>query len=582
MPVAILPAAGILLGVGGAVLMGAEANGWELPGWLTLILQVMQASGAPIFEALPLLFAIGVAIGMTKNDGVAALSATVGILVMTTTMGVVGKAIGAIDPEAPYTWLGMPTISTGVFGGIVIGIVAGALFNKFYRIQLPQYLGFFAGKRFVPMVTSVAAIAVGLVLSFIWPPIGNAILSFGEWASGAASSGAVFIYGAVERALIPFGLHHIWNPIFYYEVGTCDVGGETLHGWTTCFFAGASEMGKLGGGYLFKMFGLPAAALAIWRTARPENRTLIGSVMVSAALTSFLTGITEPIEFAFLFVAPLLYALHVVLAGSAFTVMVMLGGRLGHTFSHGVIDYILFYPMAERPWLVLILGPIYAVIYYFVFYYAIKWFNLQTPGREKEIKETAASAAEGDEMSRLLTLAFGGKSNITELDACITRLRVTVRDLSLANQAKLKELGATGVLLVGNSMQAIFGPRSENLKTAMEIYLEHAGDEAELSPDEVPEHSAAEESEVMVVDPEVNEKAEALLFALGMENVVTLKAQASTRIRATVRDKATVDEDALKAAGALAVQWHDDTNLTIMAGPGADDLARLMDAIIGN
>lgn len=292
LPVAILPAAGILLGIGGALLSGAATNGWTLPNFLRIFLEVMQASGSPIFDALPLLFAIGVALGMTKNDGVSALAATVGLLVMTTTMGVVGKEMGTVPEDDPFVFLGMPTISTGVFGGIVMGIVAGLLFNRFYRIQLPSYLGFFSGKRFVPIVTSFAAIFVGFALSFLWPPIGNLILDFGEWATEAAAPVAVFIYGSVERALLPFGLHHIWNAPFYFEIGTCidPSTGATLHGWSTCFFAGVSDMGKLGGGYLFKMFGLPAAALAIWQSARPDRKVVIGSVMVSAALTSFLTG----------------------------------------------------------------------------------------------------------------------------------------------------------------------------------------------------------------------------------------------------------------------------------------------------
>lgn len=331
LPVSILPAAGILLGIGGAVLNGAENHGWNLPGFLRVLLEVMQQSGSPIFAALPLLFAIGVALGMTKNDGVAALASTVGLLVMTTTVGVVAKERGMLG-DVPFTLLGIPTISTGVFGGIIIGIVAGALFNKYYRIQLPPYLGFFGGKRFVPIVTSFAAIGVGIIMAFVWPPIGSAIQAFGGWASDSAPTLAVGTYGLVERGLIPVGLHHVWNAPFYFEVGSCTdpSTGHTLHGWTTCF-AGVPQMGKLGGGYLFKMFGLPGAALAIWRTARPENRTRVGSIMISAALTSFLTGITEPIEFAFLFVAPVLYGIHMLLAGASFSILYALGGRLGYS-----------------------------------------------------------------------------------------------------------------------------------------------------------------------------------------------------------------------------------------------------------
>ncbi|MFV0407330.1 MAG: glucose-specific PTS transporter subunit IIBC [Propioniciclava sp.] len=610
LPVAILPAAGILLGVGGAFLSGAAENGWMLPTWLRVLFEVMSASGGPIFAAMPLLFAIGVALGMSKNDGVAALAATVGVLVMTTTMGVVGRETGSIvslDPsipaaeqEAPFTFLGMETISTGVFGGIVMGIVAGYLFNRFYRIQLPPYLGFFSGKRFVPIVTSFAAIGVGIVLSFVWPPIGDAIRAFGDWASGTATGLAVFIYGAVERALIPVGLHHIWNAPFYYEVGSCidPATGAELTGWTTCFFAGVPDLGHLGGGYLFKMFGLPAAALAIWLAAKPKNRVKVGSIMISAALTSFLTGITEPIEFSFLFVAPILYVIHVVLAGSAFTVMELLGGRLGHTFSHGAIDYALFYSMAERPWLVLVLGPLYAVLYFVVFYFTITRFNLKTPGREDgdmdapaDLTGALSGGASGgsgaalsdsrDEFARQLALAFGGKSNITALDACITRLRVSVADKTKVNQARLQEMGATGVVVIGNSMQAIFGTRSENLKTDMEDYLPRSGDEAEVAPEDLPVAGEASAETQLIVDPEAAAKADLFLAALGgPENVVDVEAQAKTRIRATVADQTLVKTADLKDHGVTVLPPSPDA-ITLMVGPGADDIVALIRSLVG-
>lgn len=602
LPVSILPAAGILLGVGGALLSGAQQNGWDLPAPLRVFLEVLAASGNPMFAAMPLLFAIGVALGMTKNDGVSALAATVGVLVMTTTMGVIGKETGQIvplDPKipaaeqaAPFSFLGIDTISTGVFGGIVMGLVAGYLFNRFYRIQLPPYLGFFAGKRFVPIVTSFAAVLVGIAMSFIWPPIGNAILAFGTWASETATSFAVFIYGSVERALIPVGLHHIWNAPFYYEVGTCTdpATGATLHGWTTCFFAGVPEMGHLGGGYLFKMFGLPAAALAIWRTARPEHRTAIGSIMISAALTSFLTGITEPIEFAFLFVAPLLYVLHIFLAGSAFMVMEILGGRLGHTFSHGAIDYLLFYPMAERPWLVLILGPIYALIYYAVFHFVIVRFKLRTPGREVEEQAMADDGASvsgivdpRDEFALKLVLAFGGRANIDALDACITRLRVSVHDKQLVDQARLKALGATGVVVVGNSMQAIFGTRSENLKTDMEDYLANrAGAEADQT--SAPEPSATpteEQPRELVASAEDAARVDQMIAAIGgPDNVTNLQCVARTRLRITFKDRAAVDEVALAEAGVSAVMWQDDSTATLLVGTRAEACAQLLTTII--
>ena len=348
-------------------------------------------------------------------------------------------------------------------------------------------------------------------------------------------------------------------------------------------------MGHLGGGYLFKMFGLPAAALAIWRTARPENRTAIGSIMVSAALTSFLTGITEPIEFAFLFVAPLLYVLHIFLAGSAFMVMEMLGGRLGHTFSHGAIDYLLFYPMAERPWLVLILGPIYALIYYAIFHFFIVRFKLRTPGREVEEQVSVDDGSVSgvvdprDEFALKLVLAFGGRGNIQDLDACITRLRVSVHDKAVVDQARLKALGATGVVVVGNSMQAIFGTRSENLKTDMEDYLANrAGAEADQTSAPAPSAETAEEApRALVVDPEDARRADLMVAAIGgPDNVVGVECVARTRLRITFKDRCLVDEVALNEAGVGAVMWQDEVTATLLVGTRAEACAEVLATIV--
>ncbi len=512
LPVAVLPVAGILLGVGGAflgnynqsaidagyctvdgvavagdklaclaelpaVVVGDPVAAGIVPQPLYVFLKILQGSGDPIFGALGLIFAVGVALGIAKNDGVSALAATVGYLVMNGTMGVVAVARGI--PTA--TVLGLETLDTGVFGGIIIGIIAGYLFNRFYRIKLPPYLGFFAGKRFVPIVTAFAAIALGIGLAFMWPPIGNFIENTANQVISANAPIAVFVYGLVERALLPFGLHHIWNAPFFYTV---NIGGwADCNGILTCFFRGHPESGIFGGGFLVKMFGLCGAALAIWRAAKPENRVRIGSIMLAAALTSFLTGITEPLEFSFLFVAPLLYVVHAFLYGSAFTVMYLLGGRLGYTFSQGTIDYLLFYANGIKPWLVLVVGPIYFVLYFVVFAGLIRLLNIKTPGREDEqVDVQDAREDSANRFAQQLVLAFGGRSNIKDLDACITRLRVGVLDISKADQKKLKALGAAGVLIVGDNMQAIFGTRSENLKTDIEEYLKVAGDEAELEP----------------------------------------------------------------------------------------------------
>lgn len=583
LPVSVLPVAGILLGVGGALVNGADQNGWNLPAFLRIFFEIMANSGDPIFGALPLLFAIGVALGLTKNDGVSALAATVGYLVLNGTMNVIGKHMGlSVKARTMSTILGMDTINTGVFGGIIIGAIAGTLFNRYYRISLPPYLGFFAGKRFVPIVTAFAAIAAGIVLSFIWPPIQGVIRSFGEWATTSSPLIATWIYGTVERSLLPFGLHHIWNAPFFYEIGNCvKTDGTAETGWLKCFFYGKPEYGLLGGGFLFKMFGLPGAALAIYRTAKPENRAKVGSIMASAALTSFLTGITEPLEFSFLFVAPMLYVAHVIMAGIAFPIMVAAGARMGYTFSQGGIDFLLYFALDIRPWVVFLLGPVYFALYYFVFSWLIKWRNLKTPGREDETADETAAGGTSNDFARSLVLAFGGRSNITDLDACITRLRVGVKDIGRADQGKLKALGAAGVLLVGSNMQAIFGTRSENLKTDMEEYLSMAGDDAELSEADVPSvsYEAAGGPAPRLRDPLGPEKARDYLAALGgAGNVVKVESAAETRLRVKVRDRADVSESALAAAGVDGHVFVADDVVHLIVGLNADQYATEMKA----
>jgi glucose PTS system EIICB or EIICBA component len=577
LPVSILPVAGILLGVGGALLQGIDRGAIGVPpDWVRVLLEVMQASGEPIFANLALIFAIGVALGLTKNDGVSALSAVVGYVVMIGTMGVIAAERG-LETRAT---LGIDTIETGVFGGIILGIVAALLFNRFFRIKLPPYLGFFAGKRFVPIITAFAAIALGILLSFVWPPIQAVIDGFANWASEGQPAIAVWLYGTVERSLLPFGLHHIWNVPFFFEVGSFTTpGGETVTGEITRFFAGDPEAGRLGGGFLFKMFGLPGAALAIWHTAKPENKLKTGSIMVSAALTSFLTGITEPLEFAFMFVAPVLFVAHIVLAGLAFPLMYLAGGLLGYTFSHGFIDFALFFPLNTRPWLVFVLGPVYFAIYYVVFRFLIVKLDLKTPGREAEaVAPEEARDAAADSFAQQLVLAFGGRSNIKDLDACITRLRVGVADVNRADQAKLKALGAAGVLLVGNNLQAIFGTRSENLKTDMEEYLATAGDEAELS--EADRTEVAYEprgAEPKLRDPLGPQKARDVIAALGGPgNLVKVESCAETRLRVKVGDEDGIDRAALEAAGVHGTVGVGEGTFHLLVGLNADQYAAEM------
>ncbi|MGL6027944.1 MAG: PTS glucose transporter subunit IIBC [Vibrio sp.] len=459
LPVSVLPIAGILLGVG-------AANFSWLP---EVISHLMEQAGGSVFGQMALLFAVGVALGFTNNDGVSGLSAMVGYSIMVATLNVMATAMG------------VDKIDTGVLGGILAGGVAAWSFNHFYKIQLPEYLGFFAGKRAVPIITGFISIALGVMLSLIWPPVGVVIGSFSDWAANQNPVTAFGLYGLVERALIPFGLHHIWNVPFFYQAGSCVNGvGDTVSGIMTCFLTAdeasrtaGNGFGQLAGGYLFKMFGLPAAACAIAHSAKPENRAKVMGIMASAALTSFLTGITEPIEFSFLFVAPILYAIHAVLAGLAYVLTNAFDVVHGHAFSNGFIDLVVQSPRADNVWLLVGLGMGYALLYYLVFRSVIRILNLKTPGREDENVDIVMSSS--NQLAGELVAAFGGKSNISSLDACITSLRVTVVDTALVDQDQLKQLGAAGVVMVSGGVQAIFGTKSDNLKTEMDDWIRTHG-----------------------------------------------------------------------------------------------------------
>jgi len=544
LPVSVLPAAGILLGVG-------SANFSWMPAGVS---NLMAQAGGAVFSSLPMLFAIAVALGLTNNDGVASLAAVVGFFVMLATMGVVAPFFGV--PAASI--FGVNSIDTGVFGGMLIGGIAAWLFSRYYKIQLPPYLGFFAGKPFVPIATAFAAIGCGLVLALIWPPVGRGIKAFSYWAAYSNPRLAVFIYGLVERLLLPFGLHHIWNVPFFFEIGSYTKStGEVVHGDITRFFAGDPSAGILGGAYLFKMWGLPAAALAMWRSARPEQRAKIGGIMLSAALTSFLTGITEPIEFSFLFLAPMLYVLHAFLAGSAQLLFQVLGAKLGFTFSHGFIDFVLYYSIDTKPWLVLVIGPLWGLMYFGLFSWAINRFDLKTPGREVEDAAATAAAAPLPSAGGLapeLVYAFGGSANITSLDACITRLRVTVADRALVNTERLKALGAAGVVMVGQSAQAVFGTRSENLKTQMDEYLRSGG--APVAPPSVPAI-----------------QMDRITAGLGgAQNIRESRAVARTRLRVVVFDDSRVNTAALRDAGAQGVMQGPAGVVHVLLGLGAESL----------
>lgn len=476
LPVALLPAAGLLLAFGNllmneALLVNAP---YLRADWIQLVASVMEQSGNIVFTNLPLIFSVGVAIGLSDGDGVAGLAAIVGFLIMNVSMGTfVGVTTDMLSDPMYTTVVGIPTLQTGVFGGIIMGLIASAMYNKFYRIELPPYLGFFAGKRFVPIVTAALGVLIGILMTFIWPPIQNGLFYFSRSMIDANPTVASLLFGIIERALIPFGLHHIWYNPFWYQFGEyINKSGQLIMGDQNIFFAQLKDVVPftagtfMAGKFPFMMFGLPAAALAIYQEAKPEHKKAVAGIMGSAALTSFLTGITEPLEFSFLFVAPILFAFHCLMAGISFMTMQLLNVKVGMTFSGGVIDFILFGIIPNRtPWyLVIVVGIVYAFIYYSVFRILIRKFNLKTPGREDDNEGVSTTNTEGASLAAEVLRALGGKENIGNIDACITRLRVIVNDVSKVNKDELKALGAAGVMEVGNNIQAIFGPKSDILK----------------------------------------------------------------------------------------------------------------------
>ncbi|QDF66989.1 PTS glucose transporter subunit IIBC [Shewanella sp. SNU WT4] len=552
LPVSVLPVAGILLGVGSA--------GFSVIPDIVNVLMVQ--AGDAIFSNMGLLFAIGIALGFAKNDGVAAMAALVGYAIMI-------KTIGVLEPGT----------DVGVFGGMIAGAIAAATFNRFFKIQLPSYLGFFSGKRSVPIITGFGAIFTGVILSFIWPPIGNAIGVFSHWAAYQNPTLAFGIYGLVERSLIPAGLHHVWNVPFFFEAGNCvDSLGKPATGVLTCYLqadeasrAAGNGFGQLAGGYLFKMFGLPAAAMAIWHTARPENRVMVGSIMVSAALTAFLTGITEPIEFAFLFAAPLLYIVHALMAGLAYVLVNMFGIVHGTSFSHGLIDFLVLSGQSQKIWLLVVLGLVYAALYYMVFRFLILKFDLKTPGRMDNEVETVS--AEGTERARNFIEAFGGPENLTNVDSCITRLRMDVRDTSKVDQARLKQLGASGVLISGNAVQAIVGTIAEVSRTEIDEMLASGGYQASAP-------VATVETTKLDISSQDREQALAILPLLG--KVSSCRAIADNRLRLEVQDASLLDSSALQAHGIEAVLVLNPNLVQLILGKNTAGLASVLNENLHN
>ncbi|CQR47477.1 PTS system glucose-specific EIICBA component [Paraliobacillus sp. PM-2] len=485
LPVALLPAAGILLAFGTSFAQDSwiDKFPWFGNPAVLKVLEVMSEAGGIVFDNLPLLFAVGVAIGLAGGDGVAGLAAIIGYLIMNVTMGVFGNVtadMAANDP-AYASVLGINTLQTGVFGGIIVGVLASYLYKKFFNIELPQFLGFFAGKRFVPIITAFSSLLLGILMYFLWPFVQEGLNTLSHFMLETNRTISTFVFGVIERSLIPFGLHHIFYSPFWFEFGNyTNAAGEIIRGDQTIFFeqlkdgvpftAGNFMTGK----FPFMMFGLPAAALAIYHTAKPERKKVVGGLMASAALTTFLTGITEPLEFSFLFVAPVLFGIHAVFAGLSFMTMYLLDVKIGMTFSGGLIDYILFGIMPNRTdwWWVIVVGLVFAVIYYFGFRWAILKFNLATPGREDEAEGDLDSDGEVDDRPYEILSAMGGQENITHLDACITRLRVSVDDKNKVDKKRLKKLGASGVMEVGNNIQAIFGPVSDTIRGQMQDIID--------------------------------------------------------------------------------------------------------------
>ncbi|MDU4883528.1 PTS transporter subunit EIIC [uncultured Clostridium sp.] len=544
LPIAALPIAGILLGVGGALLgiaglSNAPAIYEPLISFVnisavTAVLTVMKNIGDIVFGNLPILFAVGVAVGLAKKDkGTAALASVFGFIVMnqvvSTLLALGVTQLGVLTPDSVGNYgtyvttnLGIFTLNMSVFGGIITGIVTALLHNRFCTIQLPPVIGFFSGARFVPIVTSLTMALVGALLAFAWPVVQDGISMLSTFVKNAGAFGT-FLYGLLERALIPFGLHHVFYTPFWYgsfvEANVLVNGSvQTVAGANTAYFvqlssmtdlvgASASTMSEIVSGttrfmtgkFPLMMFGLPGAALAMYKAANPSKRKVVGSLLATAALTSFLTGITEPLEFTFLFVAPVLYVIHCVFAGLAYMLMGILNVFIGMTFSGGFIDYALFGLLpagagVPTKWLTVILvGIVYFIVYYFVFYFMITKLNLKTPGRDENEGETklytkadfqnskgtateasapkTAGKGEIAEKAPLVLAALGGEENIVSVDACITRLRVEVKNKANVNKDELKNLGAAGVVEVGNGIQAIFGAKADGYKNAINEIL---------------------------------------------------------------------------------------------------------------
>ena len=555
LPIAILPVAGLLLGIGSSFTNATTIETYGLTKILGegtilhALLMIMNSVGSAVFNNLPLIFAVGVAIGMAKKEKeVSALSAVIAYFVMNTAINAMLTITGQIldNGEIAESVLegtitsvcGIQSLQMGVFGGIIVGLGVAALHNRFYRIQLPNALSFFGGTRFVPIISTIVYMFVGIAMYFVWPVVQNGIYALGGLVTGSGYVGTL-IFGLIKRALIPFGLHHVFYMPFWQTAvgGTMEVAGQMVQGGQNIFFAQLADSANIAhfsadatryfsGEFIFMIFGLPGAALAMYQCAKPEKKKAAGGLLLSAALACMATGITEPLEFSFLFVAPALFAVQVVLAGSAYMIAHMLNIAVGLTFSGGLLDFFLFGILqgnAKTSWIrVIPVGIIYFFLYYFIFKFMIKKFNFKTPGREDDDVETKlytkadvnarkeaqnGAASEGvsseDALSEMITRGLGGKKNIADVDCCATRLRCTVHEADRVNDGILKSTGASGVIHKGNGVQVIYGPNVTVIKSNLEDYLEKAPDtyaEAEEAVTETTEEQKQETEGQKVVE----------------------------------------------------------------------------------
>ena len=526
LPIAILPVAGLLLGIGSSFTNATTIETYGLTKILGdgtilhYLLMIMNKVGSAVFDNLPLIFAVGVAIGMAKKEKeVSALSAVIAYFVMNTAINAMlinnglilenGEIAESVLEGTITSVCGIQSLQMGVFGGIIVGLGVAALHNRFYRIQLPSALSFFGGTRFVPIISTIVYMFVGILMYFVWPAVQNGIFALGGLVTGSGYAGTL-IFGLIKRALIPFGLHHVFYMPFWQTAvgGTMEVAGQMVQGGQNIFFAQLADSANIAhfsadatryfsGEFIFMIFGLPGAALAMYQCAKPEKKKAAGGLLLSAALACMATGITEPLEFSFLFVAPALFVVQVILAGSAYMIAHMLNVAVGLTFSGGFLDFFLFGILQgneKTSWLrVIPVGIIYFLLYYFIFKFMIRKFDFKTPGREEDDVETklytkadvnARKAAAGevqasdseDPVSEAITRGLGGKKNISDVDCCATRLRCTIHDASRVNDSILKATGASGVVHKGNGVQVIYGPNVTVIKSNLEDYLEKAPD----------------------------------------------------------------------------------------------------------